>query len=95
MTIPPRRLDVWLNGHPLIEGLDYHVNWPEVVVVNKQYLTSDENQLIDIRGQGFCAADLKPEPPREFGFVEHGYLSKDRQYNVRDDKVLSVVLGVN
>lgn len=92
-TIPPRRIDVWVNTHPLIEGLDYYVNWPEVVVVNKQYLTADEDQIIDIRCQGFCRPEMTPDAPREFGFVEHGYLSANRRYNIRDDKVLSIIVG--
>jgi hypothetical protein len=92
-TIPPRRIDVWVNKHPLIEGLDYYVQWPEVVVVNKQYLTAGEDQVIDIRCQGFCRSEMTPDAPREFGFVEHGYLSANRRYNVRDDKVLSMIVG--
>lgn len=93
LTIPPRRIDVWVNQHPLIEGLDYYVQWPEVVVVNKHYLVAAENQVIDIRCQGFCRPEMTPDAPREFGFVEHGYLSANRRYNVRDDKVLSMIVG--
>lgn len=93
MTIPPRRIDLWLNGHSLIEGLDYYVNFPEVTIVNKTYLIDDDPQHIEVRGTGFCTSELKLEGQREFGFVEHGYLSHDNKYDVRDDKVLSVVVG--
>jgi hypothetical protein len=92
-TIPPRRVDVWLNGHCLIETLDYHVRWPEIVIVNKHYLVDGDVQRVAVRATGFCTGELVPEKPREFGFVEHGYLSADRWYNVRDDKVLSMVVG--
>lgn len=96
-TLPPRRLDVWLNGHPLIEDLDYFINWPEVVIVNREYITYTDNdaglQTIAVRGTGFCQADMKMDPPRERGFVRHGYLSDNDQYDVRDDKVVSVIVG--
>ena len=93
-TIPPRRVDVWMNKHPLIEGLDYHIRWPEIVICNKQYHDeSKELQDITIRATGFCNEDLTLDKQREFGFVEHGYLSADRKYDVRDDKVLSCIVG--
>lgn len=91
-TLPPRRLDLWLNGHPLIEGLDFTVNWPQIVVVNKAYLVVG-SQKIDIRATGFCNEDLSMDPQREFGFIEHGYLSSNAKYDIRDDKVLSMVIG--
>ena len=92
-TIPPRRLDLWLNGHPLIENLDYYVNWPEVTIVNKSYLNPEAEQWIEVRGTGFCNSDMTMDEARESGFVEHGYLSHDRQYDVRDDKVVSIVVA--
>jgi hypothetical protein len=93
MTIPPRRIDLWLNGHSLIEGLDFYVNFPEVTIVNKTYLLEGDPQHIEVRGTGFCTSDMELETQREVGFVEHGYLSHDMRYDVRDDKVLSVVVG--
>lgn len=93
MTIPFRRLDLWLNGHSLIEGLDYYVKFPDVTIVNKTYLLEDDPQHIEVRGTGFCTDEMKMEPQREVGFVEHGYLSHDKRYDVRDDKVLSVVVN--
>lgn len=93
MTIPPRRIDLWLNGHSLIEGLDFYVNFPEVTIVNKSYLLEDDPQHIEVRGTGFCTPEMTLETQREVGFVEHGYLSHDRRYDVRDDKVLSVVVN--
>jgi hypothetical protein len=42
---------------------------------------------------GFPTADLTWGVPREYGFVDHGVLSKNHRYNVRDDKVVRVVCG--
>lgn len=92
-ALPPRRLDVWLNGYHLINGLDYHVVWPQVVIVNKNHLVQGAQQRIDVRATGFCDSAMAMEPTREHGFVQHGYLSHNRRYDIRDDKVLSIVLG--
>jgi hypothetical protein len=94
LTIPVGCLNIWMNGHALIENLDYYVQWPEVVIVNKQYLIDnvDEQDFI-IRGTGFCQPDMSREAPNEAGFVKHGLLSRNRRYNVRDDKVMRFIVG--
>lgn len=93
MSIPPRRLDVWLNGHVLIENIDYIVVWPQVVITNKAYLHPNNFNVIDIRGVNFCAPTMELETQREVGFVRHGYLSNNQVYDIHDDKVLSFVVG--
>ena len=93
LDIPVGQLSIWMNGHALIENLDYYVQWPEVVIVNKQYLRDDEEQDFVIRGTGFCLPDMTREAPNEAGFVKHGLLSRNRRYDVRDDKVMRFVVG--
>jgi hypothetical protein len=90
--IPPRRLDIWINGHPAIQGLDYFVKWPQIVITNKEFLVPGDVQSIVVRGQGFCNDDMSMEKYREFGFVQNGYLSSNWRYDIRDDKVLSYVV---
>lgn len=94
-TIPPRKLDVWLNGKPLIEKLDYYVEWPKIVIVNKEYLLLDGDQMqtIEVRGVGFANDDMTMDSARESGFVQHGFLSANGRYDIRSDKVLSAVVG--
>lgn len=91
-TIPPRRLDVWMNGYSLIENLDYYVRWPEVVICNKTFLSEAPTQDIVIRCSGFCDENMQREAPAEVGFVEHGLMSRNRRYDIRDDKVLRIVV---
>lgn len=93
MRIPPGELDIWLNGHPLIEDLDYYVKWPQVILVNKEFLLPTTAQQVTVRAMGFCKRDLTREPPTEVGFVEHGLLSRNRVFNVRDDKVVRFVVN--
>ena len=92
LYIPPGSLDIWLNGHPLIENVDYYVNYPEVVIVNKRYLV-DGSQTLTIRGYGFCAQDLTREHPTDIGYVLHDTISLNNTYNIRDDKVVRCVVG--
>lgn len=93
MYIPPGRLDVWLNNEVLIEGLDYFVKWPQVVITNKQYLKDGQPQKLRIRGTGFCNADMSRQPAKEFGFVRWGKLSRNNRYDLRDDRVIRLVVN--
>lgn len=93
LHIPPGRLDLWLNDECLIEGLDYFVNWPEIVITNKQYLIQGQAQRIRIRGTGFCNSDLSRQPPKEAGFVRWGKLSRNSRFDLRDDRVIRLVVG--
>lgn len=93
LTIPLGSLDVFLNGYSLIENLDYYVHGTQVVVVNKAFLTDEGPQHIVVRAGGFCQPDMAREKPAEVGFITHGLLSRNRRYNVRDDKVMRMVVS--
>lgn len=95
MQIPMGELDLWLNGHSLIEDIDYFVNFPEIVIVNKAYLKDVEtiDQRITVRSTGFCNADMKRNKTKDVGFVEYGLLSHNNRFDIRDDKVMRIVVG--
>ncbi len=94
MQIQMGELDLWLNGKSMIEGIDYVVHFPQVVVFNKEFLINPrtQQQRIDIRFSGFCRSDLTREIPEDVGFVEYGMLSHNNRYDVRDDKVMRIVV---
>ena len=95
MDIPMGDLDIWMNGRSLIYGLDYWVEFPRVYIVTKEYLAEPVEsvmQQIAVRFTGFCDKDLKVKPIEDFGFVSHGMLSNDKQYDIRDDKVLRITV---
>ncbi|WJJ55201.1 virion structural protein [Xanthomonas phage RTH11] len=93
LYIPPGRVDVWINDEVLVEGLDYLVKWPQIVVTNKQFLRDGQTQKIRVRGTGFCNADLSRVPPKEVGFVRWGKLSRNTRYDLRDDRVVRLVVN--
>lgn len=94
LAVPMGDLDVWLNRHCLIEGVDYIVKHPYAYVLNKKYLDlTKDKQLIHVRYTGFCDAQLQNRKSKDWGFVVNGLLSANKKYDLRDDKVLRIVCG--
>ena len=92
LEVPFAQLDVFINGRPLIENLDYVVKWPEVVICNVEYLNAGAMQDILVRGYGLCEEDLTRPAMSEFGFIEYGLLSNDPTYNIHTHKVQRMVV---
>lgn len=91
LYIPPGRIDVFMNRRGLVENIDYHVNYPEILIYNKEFLKDGEQDFV-IRGYGFCESDMTREIATQRGFVVHGMLSINHVYDLRDDKVIRVVV---
>jgi hypothetical protein len=92
MYIPPGSLEIWMNGYGLIENLDYYVNYPQVIICNKKYLLPNE-QRFTIRATGFCNPDMSRVVSDQVGFVQHGRISVDGVYHLRDDKIIKCLVG--
>jgi hypothetical protein len=93
LIVPTGKLDLFLNGHSLIENLDYFVHWPTVVICNKEYLLPElPTQRVTVRATNFPDANVQRLPPNEFGFITHNYLSRNNRFDVRDDRVLRYVI---
>jgi hypothetical protein len=95
MEVPMGELDVFLNKHSLIEGLDYFVNFPVVTIVNKEYLVDPSlyQQEVILKFTGLCKTNLSRTTGNDFGFVRNGYLSVNHRFNIRDDKVNKIILA--
>lgn len=94
MQIPMGQIDLFLNDRPLIRGLDYIVKFPEVYIISKRYLKTPltEPQKVHLRFVGFCRPNGDLQPEGDLGFVEHGTLSNNNRFDIRDDKVLRIVV---
>ena len=92
LSIPPRRIDLWMDGEYLIEGVDYEVNWP-YIGVNRYTNIAQQEKYFTVRCYGLIDSTMVRSTGKETGFVQHGYLSNDRQYDLRDDRVLSYYVG--
>lgn len=96
MPVPMGELAIFLNKRYLIEGVDYFVKFPEVIIINKEFLNTPRNsadQQIHIRFTGFCDNNLKHRQPEEQGWIIQGLLSKNHSYDVRDDRNMEFVVG--
>ena len=96
MPVPMGELDIWLNGHLLIRGLDYVLDFPNVTIINKSYLiqpAGSMQQKVTVRFTDFAQADgdgYLLDPVNDYGFIEHGVLSNNNRYDIREDKVISI-----
>lgn len=94
MQVPMGELDIFLNGKSLIPNLDYFIDFPNVVIINKEYLINPltELQNIHIRFTGFCDSNLQLTRCTDVGFIKYGFLSNNNRFDIRDDKVLRIIV---
>ncbi len=95
MQVMMGELLVIMNGCILTEDLDYVVKFPEVHILNKEYLLAGQTtaQNFTVVFTGFCKADLTREFVRDVGFIDHELLSNNNRYDIRDDRVLRITVG--
>ncbi len=92
VEIPAGLLELWLNGHPLIEGLDWLMRDKEIFIINKEWRNQEGTaNTITVRATGFCNKDMGRVHASEYGIVENGLLSRNNRWNLRDDKVVRVI----
>lgn len=90
--IPSDTLDLYLNGIPLIEGVDYYLKWPEIVVV-KRITSNIANTKLTIRHYGVSLSKVTAHrAPREIGFTKAGILSADGKYDLRNDRNIRILV---
>jgi hypothetical protein len=97
LPVPFGELDVFINGKVGIPGIDYVYTHPAITLCSKEhFVTSDyeaKEQKIEIRFTGFCDENLRPRCMDDVGYVIHNRLSRNRRYDVRNDRVNKVVLA--
>lgn len=93
MSLTPGVLDVWLNGRTLQEGLDYIVQWPKVVISNREYLDLNAtNQTIQYRAYGLPTEGNARQDYTTSGFVEYGVLSHNGRFDLHRNKVQRIII---
>lgn len=95
MEVPMGEMDVFLNGHSLIEGLDYLGTFPTYFLTNKKYLVNEGAgpQDLVIRCTGFCTSEMKSQMANEFGYLQHGRISVNQRFDIHDGKVMRIIAG--
>ena len=96
LVIPPGKIDIWLNGHALVEDIDYFVDFPNVMIVSKAYIIDEKSkQSVTVRCTGFpfsVGDTLKRVKPREVGFIQYGKVSVDQHHDLHDDRLIRCVV---
>lgn len=96
LYLPPGKIDLYMNGYALVEDIDYFVNFPDVIIVNKKYQVEKSTQKVHVRCMGFPFTHdgkLKRLKPHEYGFVQHGVISANNNYDIHEDKILRTVVA--
>lgn len=95
MMIPLGQIDVFLNGHSLIRGLHYYYDNGQIVITAREYIdtTPGNRQRIHVRAMGFCRPDGSLYPEGDWGFIQHGLLSNNNRFDVRDGRVTRVIIN--
>lgn len=93
MAVPMGEYDFWLNGYPLIEGIDYLMSFPNITIVSTKYINRVAANTLTVRGFGLCNADFSMQRRAEKGFVFDGLLSANNRFGLFDYKPLRVVCG--
>lgn len=89
--ISPGTIDVFMDGSPLVENVDYYVRWPKITVVKRPLSNPLTTQVI-VRCYGVCnPITMKHYGPRETGFAKGGILSINNRYDIRNDRVIRVI----
>lgn len=96
---PPAVIEVFVGEtatspkQQLIEGVDFYVNYPEIVIVNAQ-VNAMANPVVMTRSYGGCDPRTnKPFKPSEVGFVVQGVLSVDGKYTVSRNRANKLVVN--
>lgn len=93
LPISPQQLRVWMNGRALIEGLDYKLNGNVGTLITNRYTDdSKTSQNFTFCCLGWETPTRKRKSPGNIGFTVQGYVSKNGKYDLRDDKVIRVVV---
>lgn len=96
LEVPGSDFVLFLNGKSLIREIDYFVDYPTVYVINYNDNTqpfSSALQNIHYRVTGLGQGTIDFGSVFEKGLVNHGYLSDNDNYLVKEDKPLRIVIN--
>ena len=86
------QVDIYLNGHPLIDKVDWLFDGMYCYIHNKEFLV-DGPQTITVRAHGFHPDQAEPNSDTELGFVDGGVIGRFNRYNLRGDRVTRTVIN--
>jgi len=88
MGLIPEKVDVFINSKHLAADIDYRRIDNEIVILNTRYYDSKETINFIIVCKGIETKMSKYEIQEKTGFVINGKMAVDKEYDLKDDKVL-------
>lgn len=91
--VPFDFVQLTMNGRSLVEGIDYTVKWPNVIIHSKAaYDTGKSAQDVTVLMMGIPENHDTYNPVKDVGFTVHGAISHDHRFQVRDDRVNRIIV---
>lgn len=84
--------DLFLNGHPLIDKVDWVFEDQFFHIFNKEFIVEGP-QEITFRAHQFHEDQVNPKYDIELGYVDGGVIGRFPRYNLREDRVTRTVIG--
>lgn len=93
IDVPYSNIEIYLNNRKLTYNLDYFMKFPYVCIVNKKYIDYTlQYQNVHIRMYGFTLNEEDINKLETSGFVNHGVLLRNKKFDIKDDKVMSIYI---
>lgn len=93
--LPFEKIHVRMNEKELVQDIDYFIGQSVIWIVTKEYRTF-ETEVITVRAEGFPIEDdmgyANWGEAEEAGWVINGLISRNSQYNIRDDRLFRCVV---
>lgn len=86
------QVDVWLNGSPLIDGVDWLFKDQKCYIINKEFIVPGVQQ-ITVRAHGFTEDLDNPRFDNELGFIDGGVIGRFERYNLRGDRTTRTIIN--
>lgn len=95
LVIPQGEIEVFVNGKSAVEGLEFFYKDGTVYITAAHLLNRDgeQSQQVHIRMRGFCKPDGTLYSRADVGFVQHGVLSANKRFDLRDGRAVRMVVG--
>lgn len=92
--LEPGTIDLTVDGYSMIEGLDYIVKWPKIIIVRRMADPLDyPTSRTIVRSRGWCdPLTMKHTPPREVGWLKDNKLSMNGVFDPRRDRNIRLVI---
>lgn len=97
VLVPPKTIDVWVNGRALVEDIDFIVDFPYVTIVSRTRLNvkKEESVIVTYRCQGFPELvnnKFQHRKPYDNGYVYRSSISVDNRYDVHRSRLQRIIV---